>query len=192
MWYVIQVKSGEEISTCGRCKKILAATLFCDVFVPMYARQKKYQGIWKEEYKVLFPGYIFVNTDEPELVEEELTKLTCMAKPVYIGGEFTPLATDEQEFLADMMDMDSVIQTSVGYIVDGELVVIQGPLRNWESYVKRIDRHKRTAEVEVSLLYEKRKALVGLEVVAKVTKEEFEGMIEFRNPVNKAIAMERI
>lgn len=176
MWYVIQVTTGEENRTCQRCKNLFSTTLFCDVFVPMYVRQKKYQGVWKEECKVLFPGYLFVDTDEPEIVEEELMKLTCLAKPVYTGGAFCPLEAEEQEFLAELMDMDSVIQTSTGYIVDGKLIVTQGPLQGMEDYVKWIDRHKRIAEVESCILHETRKALVGLEVVAKVTKEEFEGM----------------
>ncbi|MGN0153777.1 MAG: antiterminator LoaP [Lachnospiraceae bacterium] len=176
MWYVIQVTTGEENRTCQRCKNLFSTTLFCDVFVPMYVRQKKYQGVWKEECKVLFPGYLFVDTDEPEIVEEELMKLTCMAKPVCIGSSFVPLEVDEQEMLEQLLDVDSVVQTSTGYIVDGTLLVTQGPLQGMEQYVKRIDRHKRIAEMEIPVLHEMRKTLVGLEVVAKVTKEEFEGM----------------
>ncbi len=129
MWYVIQVATGEEIRTCERCKKILLTTLFCDVFVPLYARQKKYQGVWKEECKVLFPGYLFVDTDEPELVEKELMKLTCMAKPVCIGSAFVPLEVDEQEMLEQLLDANFMLQTSKGYIVDGTLLVTQGPLQ---------------------------------------------------------------
>ena len=176
MWYVIQVAAGEEIETCERCKKLFSTRLFCDVFVPMYVQQKKYQGVWKEENKVLFPGYVFIETDEPDLVEEELTKLTCLAKPVYIGGALAVLRDEEQDILSDMMDADYVIQPSVGYIVDGELKVIKGPLKKYTNCVKRIDRHKRIATLSIRFLNEEKSALVGLEVVAKVTKEEFEGM----------------
>lgn len=71
MWYVIQVMSGEEHEKEQLFKKLILnrdGRTYDKIFVPMYVRKKRYQGKWHEEQKVLFPGYIFVDTSDIELV----------------------------------------------------------------------------------------------------------------------------
>ena len=70
MWYVIQVMSGEEHEKEQLFKKLILnrdGRTYDKIFVPMYVRKKRYQGRWHEEQKVLFPGYIFVDTSDIEL-----------------------------------------------------------------------------------------------------------------------------
>lgn len=48
------------------------------------------------------------------------------------------------------MDSGYVLRGSVGRIEGGRLIVISGPLVGQESYVEKIDRHRRSCRVRVA------------------------------------------
>lgn len=178
MWYVIQVKVGAEDEMQKKCRRALSVSVCSSVFAPKFRKMMKFKGVWKEEERILFPGYLFIEVSElvgePDMLEEHLKPLGALARPVHIGGGFYPIRQEEEAFLQSVMDEGYVLGTSKGYIVDGSLVVTKGPLVQYADCVKWLDRHKRIGELELALWGEKRKVTVGLEVVAKVTGAEFE------------------
>ena len=56
---------------------------------------------------------------------------------------------------------------SKGVIKDGKPVVTSGPLKGRESLIRRIDRHKRTAEIEIPFVEDDMRVIVGLEIYEK-------------------------
>ncbi len=176
MWYVVQVRSGSEESMCGKCRQAVSQKICPSVFVPGYIQKKKYSGVWRNEQKVLFPGYLFFDTEEPEELLKQLDVFAGTVKPVCIGGGFYPIHDTEQAFLQSMMDGSHIVEQSVGYEVDGKLVVISGPLQDKSEGVLFIDRHKCIARLQVRLWGEPQKVTVGLEVISKLTSEEFEAL----------------
>lgn len=176
MWYVIQVKCGSEVDICKKCRQALPISVCSDIFVPKFQKLMKFKDIWKKEERILFPGYVFVKSEKPQEVKRYLKPLNAIVRPVSIGGGFYPIRKEEETFLQNVMDKNYVLNTSKGYVVDGSLVVTQGPLIRYADYVKRFDRHKRIGELEIALWGEKRKVMVGLEVVARVTAAEFESV----------------
>ena len=52
------------------------------------------------------------------------------------------------------MDEYNYIAMSYGYIVDNQLMINRGPLSGRSDMVKRIDRHKRIADIEVYLWHQ--------------------------------------
>lgn len=174
MWYVIQIKRGSEKDMCKKCRQALPMPVCSCVFVPKFRKVMKVKGVWKKEEEILFPGYLFVETKNAEEVEKYLEPLYGATKPVYIGGGFYPIRDEEEEFLRSIMNGNYVLNISKGYIVDGNLVVTKGPLVQYADHVKWFDRHKRIGELELALWGERKTVRVGLEVVARVTEEEFE------------------
>ena len=175
MWYVIQVAEGTEENIIPKIGRALENVPDCNFIVPKYISNRRYQGMWHEEIKVLFPGYMFVDTVHSEEVLEGL-KVSAQRgeyRPVCIGGGFYPIRKEEQEFLLSMMNNRYEIELSVGNIVDGRLIVDAGPLKNRSSSVCRIDRHKRTAELVLTLWGEKRRVKVGLQVKERLTGDEY-------------------
>jgi predicted HTH domain antitoxin len=75
-----------------------------------------------------------------------------------------------------MLDETYCIRYSLGYIVDGELVVESGPLSGKAQYVTKIDRHRREADIVIHLFQEERKVQVGLKVPKRLTAEEYRKM----------------
>lgn len=177
MWYVLQVVAGREDTLCERCKKAFLGKEASQIFVPKYVWLKKVKGVRHKEVKPLFAGYLFVESDCPDALEERL-ELLQNVRPVCIGGGFYPIREEEEGFLRQFWGEERLVRFSTGYIVDGELRVIDGALKNFSKKVRRIDRHNRLAEMEIPLFGQERRVRVGLEVKAKIAAGEFERMME--------------
>lgn len=94
--------------------------------------------------------------------------------PVRIGGDFNPIYEEERAILKMLIDENNCIRMSCGIIVDNRLIVEKGPLNNCQTYITRIDRHKRIAELGIELWKEPRRIKAGLEVRAKLTASEYD------------------
>lgn len=173
MWYVLQVTEGREDSICEKCKKAFAGKEASQIFVPKYVWLKKVKGMRQKEVKPLFLGYLFVESKTPDALQKRL-QLFQNIRPVCIGGGFYPIKEEEEVFLRQFLGEEKIVRFSTGYIVDGELRVIDGALKNFSKKIKRIDRHNRLAEMEISLFGQDRIIRVGLEVKAKIAQREFE------------------
>lgn len=177
MWYVLQVVAGREDAMCEKCKKAFLEKEVSQVFVPKYIWLKKVKGVRQKEVKPLFSGYIFAESETPDVLEKRL-QLFQSIKPVCIGGGFYPIREEEEGFLRQFLGEEKLVRFSTGYIVDGELKVIDGALKNFSRKVKKIDRHNRLAEMEISLFGQERRIRVGLEVKAKVDSREYEQLMK--------------
>ena len=63
---------------------------------------------------------------------------------------------------------EQVVRMSEG-IIEGEKVhVTDGPLQGMEGYIRKIDRHKRKAYLEISMFGRIQSVQIGLEIVKKI------------------------
>ena len=79
-WYAVQVRSGKEDKFVEWCEKKVNHQTYKDIFIPRVMMAKKYQGKWHNEKRVLFPGYVFVITDQVEDLFQELKKIPDLTK----------------------------------------------------------------------------------------------------------------
>lgn len=142
-------------------------------FAPTYQYLKRYSGKWNLEEDWLFPGYVFIESNLPNELEKQLKRIPTTVVPVRIGGGFNPIYEEERAILKMLIDENNCIRMSCGIIVDNRLIVEKGPLNNCQTYITRIDRHKRIAELGIELWKEPRRIKAGLEVRAKLTAEEY-------------------
>jgi transcriptional antiterminator NusG len=176
MWYVVQSAEGKELNAAEKCRKAIPSHVATLIFSPRYEYMRRYQGAWHIKEGILFPGYIFVESDHPAELEEYLGHISSVVTPVCIGGGFYPIREDEEKFLQSMLDETYCIRYSLGYIVDGYLVVEHGPLQEKTDRITKIDRHRRAADITLRLFEEEKKVQVGLEVPRKMTAEEYREM----------------
>lgn len=118
---------------------------------------------------MLFPGYIFVDTKTPDKFRKQLNKVSRMTKLLHDGNEhFIPLADDEKTIISAFIgDTDHVMKMSEGIINGDEVVILKGPLMNHLGLVKKIDRHKRLAYLELKMCGRPVTIKAGLEIVKK-------------------------
>ena len=80
MWYVIQVISGQENQTILLIEKMVSEGTIKQCFVPIRRLKKKFCGAWHDVTEKLFPGYVFLITEQPQLLYEELKGVHALTK----------------------------------------------------------------------------------------------------------------
>lgn len=168
MWYVLQVRTGTEDKTKLLCEhRITDSNILKRCFIPYYEEKRRISGEWKTLKKLLFPGYLFVVTDNIRDFQEALKKVDGFTRLLGTGDEIIPIAAKEQKFLESFGGEEQITRMSEGIIVNSQVLVRSGPLMGKEGLIKKIDRHKRKAYLEVELFGRMQKVQVGLEIVEK-------------------------
>ena len=167
MWYVVQVRTGMEENIRIQCEKLIDERVMEKCFIPYYQEKKKYEGSWHTLERVLFPGYVFMITDNMDELYESLKTIMGLTKVIGTGREIVALTEEEIEFLLRLWNEQQMVEMSVGEIINGKLHVFSGPLTGLEKYVTKIERHKRRACLERELFGRTVTMQVGLEVVNK-------------------------
>ena len=80
---------------------------------------------------------------------------------------FMPLTADERDWFLAFSDAAHVVRMSEGVIEGDTVKVTRGPLMGREGLIRKIDRHKRRAYLEVTMFGRTIPASVGLEIVRK-------------------------
>lgn len=172
MWYVVQVQTGMEERICAQCSRKIPGAVLEQCFIPRYEVKKHIQGVWKTQKQTLFPGYVFVVTSDIVALYAELKTIIGMTKLIGTGMEIVPISENEKEFLLGFGGEEQVVQMSEGIIIGSQVVIHSGPLKGKEGYIRKIDRHKRKAWLELPLLGGMQKVQVGLEIVSKKADKE--------------------
>ena len=167
-WYAVQVRSSYEHRIADKCRCAISEEILHDCVIPKYIYAKKYQGIWHEERAILFPGYIFMISDQVEFLNVALKQIPDFIK--IIGKKQMEIYTLEEEeihFLQSFGKEDNIVTMSKGLIEGNQIYITQGPLKGKEGLIVKIDRHKRLAYLQLSMFHKELIAKVGLEIISK-------------------------
>lgn len=167
MWYVMQVKTGTEENIKLQCERVIPDCVLERCFLPYYEERRHVQGEWRTFRRILFPGYVFVVTDELEKLYPCLRNVQGLTKMLGADKEVIPLSAQEISFLRRMGGEEQLVEMSEGIIEGGMVRITAGPLIGMEGLIKRIDRHKRKAWLEMGMFGRKQTVQVGLEIVEK-------------------------
>ena len=171
MWYVIQVLTGTEEKIAEKCRKTIGIqdeeSVLRKCFIPYVIRKRRYYGEWHEEKKIMFPGYVFLVSDNPGELFLGLKKVSGLTKLLGTGEEIVPLSEEEEAFLKRLGGEEQIVEGSIGIIEHDWILITEGPLQGMEGNIQKIDRHKRIAWLEIELMGRKIETQVGLEVIEK-------------------------
>ncbi len=167
-WYVIQVFTGEENHTVDMCKIIVSSSKEHEFFIPETDRRKRYYGKWHNIRKPMFPGYVFISSENIDELYEELKRVPKLTKLLKTGETIIPISSGEEMLIKRLTDSEYIAHMSLGYIEGDKLVIEEGPLVGMEAMVKHIDRHKRTAILTVDMFGSPQDITMGLEILRKV------------------------
>lgn len=149
-----------------RVESLVGPDLLRDCFPLSCQLLKRQQGTWRLVTEVMFPGYVFLATDDIDAVRERLKLSTSFARLLGAGDAIFSLKPEEAAFVSEFGGADHVVGMSEGMIEDGRTVVRSGPLRGRAGLIRKIDRHKRMAYLDIGLLDQTR-VRVGLEITSK-------------------------
>lgn len=167
-WYVIQVNTGKEKSIQQQCLKTIDRADLSAVLIPTYSSQFKLKGEWKERRNMLFPGYVFLETDDIEYVMTRLSGIVGMTRMLRLGEAVVPITDSEQKIIERLTGADGNAELSFGVMEGSRIEVTQGPLKGLESQIIKIDRHKRLAWIELHMFGRELTTKIGLEIVKKI------------------------
>ncbi len=143
-----------------------------EVICFQYQRMLRYAGRWHLERRTLLPGCVFLSGSESWVPESDVSAMGAQKSrqtDVQAGGRGNgiSLAPCEPPFWKTLCQKDYLLPMSRGIIKDGSPIVTSGPLVGHEGMIRRIDRHKRTAEIETPFAGQEMRVTLGLEIYQK-------------------------
>ena len=167
-WYVIQVKTGNEEKIKDICQRLISKDVLQECFIPKTKRVRKVRGIFYEREEILFKGYVFMITDAIDDLYQCLKLIPELTKVLgNDGSNILPILKEEVIFLLKFGKQDHIVDMSKGYIIGSKIMILTGPLVGNEGIIRKIDRHKRIAYIEVKLIDQITTVKVGLEIISK-------------------------
>lgn len=149
-WYLARVPEGRERGVCETLRRVVDAELLDDAFVMSREHWFSHGGSWSLDTVQMYRGYIFLATRDVAGLSKALSGLTLPVELVgAFGRSYLPLADEARDWFERTMDEKHVLRNSTATIVDGRLLVREGPLVGQESRVSKVDRHHRRCFVDV-------------------------------------------
>ena len=134
---------------------------------PILPTEETISGRMAYPGKNLFPGYVFLIAENPEKLVNGLRKVIGLTKLIGTGDEIVPLVQEEIDLLMKIGTDKQLVEMSSGIIENDRVQILAGPLMGMEGNIRRIDRHKRTAYLEIEMFGRTVEMKVGLEIIRK-------------------------
>ena len=180
LWYAIQTYTGKEEQLTEMIRRVVPEERFAECFVPYFERLR----CWRQQNQIhilrLFPGYIFLSTDDIEGVFRCLKNVPAMSKILTAGAfEFTPLYDSEAEFLKEILDADHIVRLTYA-ATDGEggVTYMAGPLEKCRGRVETYKFRDRYAQVKLTIAGQEKTVRMGIILNNDIRREMSYGKVE--------------
>ena len=183
-YYVMQTAPAKETVTIAVLKAAVGDLHEADYFSPVVQHRKKIRGKWTDIYRRLIPGYVFIRICTGSVLDyyeniksvPELTKL--LGKHGDKNDIFTRLSAKEENWLetllkgsgrgkgnkGDTEEPKSIGLSQVRIDDKDHISIISVPLKGLEGQIRRINLHRRIAEVEVPFMNTTALIHIGIEI----------------------------
>lgn len=180
-WYVLFVRANTEHKVVSNFKKAFIQKgvpyeleVFCPESEHFYRnKQSRKQG---NHYikRPLFPGYVFIETNMPSNefrsgfldVIYNSTEIIKLLR--YGDSDEIAIREEERRRFEFLFRGKRCIEHSIGVIIGDKIIIQGGGLVGMEGYIKKINRHNRTADIEVNMFNQKQIIKVALEIVSRI------------------------
>lgn len=171
MWYVIQTMTGHEEELIKMLDTMLTHAICEKCFFIRREISWRFKGENKIQEQALFPGYVFAETQNPEVLFYQLKKVPKLSK-LLSGGEqkFLPVQEDEQKFLESLITLEEddgkkvyvVKRSEIEVDEKGDIIWAGEPLSQYLENVVRKRIRKRYVVIEKELFGKKRMVLLSV------------------------------
>ena len=158
---MLKCPKGDEADFVKEYQKPVNGNNLQEVLHFQYQCMMRYGGRWHLERKAILPGYIFLSGSEALVLKRQAGEVEGEEKR---KASLRPCGIP---YLKTLCPAGNLVELSKGIIKDGKVIVTSGPLRGKEQLIRKIDRHKRTAEIGIPLEGREQRVTVGLEIYDK-------------------------
>lgn len=183
-WYILHVRSNKEhrvVDSFQQAYERKGLAYELNVFCPEsehFYRNKQSQVLGRQYVKrPLFPGYVFVETNMPakefriafnDVIYNSADIIRLLR---YADSDEIALSAEERQRFEFLLKGKKSLDHSIGYIEGDKIVVTGGGLMGLEGCITKINRHNRTADVEIDMFNQKQVIKVALEIVSKTNSQ---------------------
>jgi len=211
-WFVLRVKINDEDREKEPSLKMLSKErktseesvlealkkrLDLDVYTPFIPKKAyphtKGGKLISTEYKICFPGYVFIETEKNANFLIKDTKLAISGigwahfflsyndnkdDEGHYGREYA-MRKDEKDALESLLDENFIMESSVGLTEGDRVKIVSGPFVGRDGSVKKVNKRRMTAVVDVGMFGMSIDMTIMLEFA-----EKFETTIDNENKAN--------
>jgi transcription termination/antitermination protein NusG len=145
--YCIYCATGKEEKTADLVNMLLEDVVAYPV---LQEKHKSVNGDKSNVWTVLVPGYIFVYSDLPISYRNILNIDSVYKILAYQDGEAC-LAGSDREFAATVYKYTGRIRASKALLINSRVKIIDGPLKDFEGRISKINKHNRNGCVEITI-----------------------------------------
>jgi len=171
MYYAVQVKSRSEKSTILSIHQRVDKSLYSECFFPSREMNRKMHGKWTVIKEPLFPGYIFINSDQIKDLSTALIRIPEFAKVLgkdNVAHTFIPLSDREARVIDVLCGRETEYTAKLSYveIKEGKIArIISGPLMGNEGKIKKVNLHRRQVLMSLDLFGRSNDILLSFDII---------------------------
>mgnify|MGYP002626661424 FL=1 len=151
------------------------------MWIPKRPKFLRGKNGWTETKSVLLPSYILLTCENPWDFRDRLYSYPSDLKIHLIGRRtgfdldkqqcdtFGQVSKEEQSFIRMLCS-----EASSGFKEGDRIRIISGPLVGQEGIIKNVNRHKRTARIEMPFLGRTLEVWVALEIMGRIDQDRKE------------------
>lgn len=158
IYLCVFVESGYE-------ETVARAIQYCHygrAFFPQRIKPVRRHNVWVDEKKALFPGYVFV---EGDTLNPQLSRINHVIRLLRYEDRTVQLRGNDLTFAKMLFRGDGTVP-KLRTVQEGSFIrVTDDLLKNFNGRVLRVDKRKRLAEVEITLVGTVNRVWLGLDVM---------------------------
>lgn len=171
-WYALYTAPGREQEASELLDRTVSHDLWTRSGVPRKVKVFRSGGRLHMVEDVMFPGYLFVRTNDSEKLLKVLEK--ARAFPQFVGGSrkakneiLTPVEEKDLRFLQDVCGENlqhAMGVTKIWLDEKNRIIHADGVLDHYQDHIVKLNLHKRFAIVEIELFNRIQAVLFGVKL----------------------------
>jgi transcriptional antiterminator NusG len=117
--------------------------------------------------KKLFPGYVFICTDMNPEKYRIIKNIPNIIRFLSTGAYYSSIDDSEMSVILRLVG-DDIIGCSKILVDNSKILVKEGCLYGMEGIIKKVDKHKNRAKIQLDFMGEPRTVDVGVEIIYKL------------------------
>ena len=122
------------------------------------------QGVTSLQNDIVLKGYVFFETCAGASLEGLLPPNDILTILSYSDGDWR-LCGDDLEYAKWIFKYDGVLPLSKAYKVGDRIFILDGPLKDLEGNITRIDKRNRSGQVTINFAGREQKVWLGFDIV---------------------------
>ena len=166
MWYAVQTLTGREKVILGMMEKNIEHSCYRECFFIRRECAIKREGVWEITEAPLFPGYVFVDTDNPEEYYRQLKRVPKLTKLLRTEeGVFLAVSKEEQSFLESIQSEEHLVRRSLVRLnSEKQIIDADGAVGLYLDDIVKQRLRKRFVLIQKRFLGKERRILLGIKL----------------------------